>query len=81
MACLARSGYPAGPPLLLKWRLVLASLIAFAGTAAAGDAEGARSDLLVDLDAVVESGKVRRWGEPAPGEARPVRALKRGKRG
>ena len=29
----------------------------------------------------LDSGKVRRWGEPAPGEARPVRALKRGKRG
>ena len=27
----------------------------------------------------LDSGKVRRWGEPAPGEARPVRALKRGK--
>ena len=29
----------------------------------------------------LDSGKVRRWGEPAPGESRPVRALKRGKRG
>ena len=45
---------------MLKWRLVLANLlIAFAGTAIAGDAEGPRSDLLVDLDAVVESGEVR----------------------
>ena len=29
----------------------------------------------------LDSGKVRRWGEPTPGEARPLRALKRGKRG
>ena len=29
----------------------------------------------------LDSGKVRRWGEPAAGETRPVRALKRGKRG
>ena len=29
----------------------------------------------------LDSGKVRRWGEPEPGRDRPVRAFKRGKRG
>ena len=47
---------------MMTWRLLLASLLVFSVTAAAGDAEP-RSSLLVDLDAAVESGEV----EPVDG--------------
>ena len=43
---------------MTKWRLLLASLVVFAGTATAGDAVPATNPLKVDLDAVVASGKV-----------------------
>ncbi len=47
---------------MMSWRILLAGLLVLSGTAAAGDAEPGNS-LLVDLDAIVESGKV----EPVDG--------------
>lgn len=47
----------------MSWRLLLASVVLVAGTAYAGDDDAAASRLLVDLEAIVESGKV----EPVDG--------------
>ncbi|MDJ0709915.1 MAG: sulfur transferase domain-containing protein [Woeseiaceae bacterium] len=43
---------------MTTWRLFLASLVVFVGTAVAGEAESPGNALKVDLEAIVESGKV-----------------------